>query len=845
MRPDQNSIRSIWGYDSETKKKSCTPFYNSSLTSDCNFESYLNILHNTSKSIIGFRDACILGRIWLRQRGFNGDISGGGFGHFEWASISALLLKGVAKDQIFLSPGHSSLQMFKSFLRFLSTTDFASKPFLFHSTDISLQNSKMPTFYDGFCEHNLLYKMSPWSYKLLRQEAKSTFDMLCDENFNHFDSAFIINISQPFLRFDCIFSISLKHKDLEEKSNDHVSSTTKLSNRLYDVLQFGFKDRLSLIHIKEYPTTSWSIKSPGPLVHDEPRTVSVIFDSSRIDRLVDHGPPAEDVKNSTIFRNFWGPKSELRRFKDGRILESLVWENDNTFSLFKNILLYLTERHWDSETSKTISFFCGDVEGLLPGAQNNLKSFEALRKASESLETQIRSFDDLPLQLKQLTPIDAQLRFTSIKLPIFGAGQYMRNPADILIEFEGSGRWPDDLIAIQRTKVALLLKIKSLLKESNNIIDISLGLENESRLLQNCAFLDVTYQAGVVFRLRVHCEREQTLLLRQIKDKSIEKNLRDDAVYALSIYKKICVQLPLLTQSISTNCTRFPLLSATIRLVKHWFNRHMILRHFSEEIIELIVIRTFLHPYPWQPPSSLMTAFSRTILFLSKWDWRSTPLIVDFSGTMTKVQLHSIYTQMKAWRKVDPALNRIVIFAASNHDLTGTAFSAQGPSKVIAARMTSLAQSAYRVMKSTKSKLDLDSIFTTSICDYDFIIHLSKKFAPCYDEQMTRQAVPKNLQIQSQMNFQLIGYQPIQLFIAELESLYSNHILFFHENFTGSFIAGLWNPQSMSPRIFKTGLTYSTHILEKCEVVIDQTSILAEIARLGGDMVEKIVRRQT
>jgi hypothetical protein len=44
--------------------------------------------------------------------------------------------------------------------------------------------------------------------------------------------------------------------------------------------------------------------------------------------LVDHGPAAGDEDHVALeqSRDFWGDKSELRRFKDGRIVESVVWE---------------------------------------------------------------------------------------------------------------------------------------------------------------------------------------------------------------------------------------------------------------------------------------------------------------------------------------------------------------------------------------------------------------------------------------------------------------------------------------------------------------------------------------
>ena len=41
------------------------------------------------------------------------------------------------------------------------------------------------------------------------------------------------------------------------------------------------------------------------------------------------GPSADDKVLATAFRQFWGDKSELRRFKDGAIVEAVVWQESS------------------------------------------------------------------------------------------------------------------------------------------------------------------------------------------------------------------------------------------------------------------------------------------------------------------------------------------------------------------------------------------------------------------------------------------------------------------------------------------------------------------------------------
>ncbi|ESZ96681.1 hypothetical protein SBOR_2940 [Sclerotinia borealis F-4128] len=850
LRPAKNSIRPKDEAGSDTTAAEPSPFYNSSLSADCNFESYLQLLHNASKASEGFKDACLLGRIWLRQRGFGSAISEGGIGHFEWAALTALLLKGGGpKGHSLLSPGYSSYQMFKAVVQYLSTNHLTKKPMLYEAPDLQAAKSEVPMFYDGPRGVNILYKMTSFSYELLRDEAKTSLTMLNDSTFDQFEATFITKADQILQKYDCIVNIPIPVQKDGVFNCDHKTHTTTFANRVFATLKEGLSDRIQLLDPKGIETKAWSIKNSGPSINDgQTLNLAVLFDPANISRLVDHGPPAEDKKKAAKYQKFWGEKAELRRFKDGSILESLVWSSGSTYSIFEDIVTYLVKRHLGAEVSKGLSFIGEGFEKLLPSYGSGSKDFEVLRQAFNSFEKDIRDMESLPLQLKQLSAVDPQLRSSSIEVPLFAPRQPLATPADVLIQFEGSGRWPDDVLAIQRTKIAFLLKIGELLVESNDSISTRLGIENEDQPLQNCAFLDVFYPSGATFRLRIQNEREQTLLERQVKDKTIDNRSREDAVSALSLYKRFNTQLPLHTQSVSTHCTRFPLLSPTIRLVKKWFDRHMLSGHVSGELIELLAARAFLQPYPWKAPSSAMSGFLRTLLFLSKWDWRSSPLIVDFTGTMTDKDVSTINTRLEAWRKIDPGMNRTVLFAASNHDTTGIAFTNDGPSKMVAARMTALARSACKAVKDQSLALDQRSLFATSTNDYNFVIHLNPKAASTSKAKDSHRF--KNLEVQSELSLDKVDYRPIEMFSEELESLYNGSIVFFRSATDISRIGGLWNPQTAISRAFKVNLAYAAKPVgekdgeekeeEATHIEINKSAILAEIARLGGDMVSRI-----
>jgi U3 small nucleolar RNA-associated protein 22 len=220
---------------------------------------------------------------------------------------------------------------------------------------------------------------------------------------------------------------------------------------------------------------------------------------------------------------------------------------------------------------------------------------------------------------------------------------------------------------------------------------------------------------------------------------------------------------------------------------------------------------------------------------------------VDFTGAMTSKDVDSVNTRLEAWRKIDPAMNRTVLFAASNHDTTGTAFTDNGPSKLVASRMTALARSACKLVREKDLELDPRSLFAASKADYDFVIHLSPHFTGEHRRKEASEPKYKNLEVQSEATLDTIGYQPVHSYINELKKLYTNTVVLFYAELPGSVIAGLWNPQAVAPRPLKVNLTYSTRPAgvageENEEAIeLDQSAILVEMARLGGDMVSEIV----
>ncbi|KAF2267649.1 pre-rRNA processing protein Utp22 [Lojkania enalia] len=895
LLPISNSIRPKGMEDgAETQSLSPTPFYNGSIQSDATVSAYLKLLHFTSSKSDAYKDACVLGRLWLKQRGFGSSVRKGGFGNFEWAATVALLLEpdpGTAAAV--LSPGYSSYQLFKATLQFLATHNLSEYPYRLYAHDIIFpKGDNTPVFFDGPRKMNILFKMMQWSYSRLQAEAQTTIQMLSDSRFDQFESTFILKTDIVKYHYDSTLEMPLSKLQVDTNSDNYFPYLNETIGNIHKILIRALTDRVDIISFALADEDNWPISSNLPR-ENQRKTLLINFATNPItaNRTVDLGPTAENKREAASFRQFWGEKAELRRFKDGSIRESIVWSTKNTSVLvLEQIISFILGKHLSLTFTENARFSSDTFAHLVPfgriQGQSGIVPFVPLLNNLAGLEQDIRQLEHLPLQIRRISAADALLRYSAIEIPTSVCPN--STPASIVLQFEGSARWPDDLCAIQRTKIAFLLKLSDLLSAAKPSYVTRIGLENPSQPSQNQSYLDIITPQRFSFRLRIHHDREATLLDRQLKDKSLDGQSRESAASALAAYKRDFLQTPAHTQALQALCTRFPALSPSIRLTKRWFSCHLLSPHFSSEFIELLVARTFLQPYPWPVPSCATTGFLRTLAWIARWDWRHVPLVVDFSigsnmnntglephsRALSTEDIEKIRMRFEAWRQIDPSMNRVVVFAATNLDNEGTTWTDRAkPEKVVAARMTALARAATDVIRSEEDNMLTrmkgkaieprnmgqfvsETLFISRVEDFDIIIHLPRKYSRA--RKISSEPQFKNLQLQ-QGTGELqttLGFGPAQLFVAELRDIYGEAILWFWDSESFNIIVGLWNPQVTTARAWKVKASWNSlptdiHRAEKkskrtnltdqmADMRVNKGAICNEIKRLGGELVERI-----
>ncbi|KAI5919746.1 nrap protein [Camillea tinctor] len=846
-----NAIRQ--GRPEETEQaKTPTPFYNTTLKAESTFSAYLKLLHRAASSCESFRDACILGRTWLSQRGFGGDLAQGGFGQFEWAILMALLLQGGGrKGEAVLSPALHSTQLFKATLQYLVSTNFHKKPRALGGrlVDIDTVLQSGPILYDSIRGINILFKMTPWSAASLMQQAVWSLAAINDNPINQFDSLFIVKANQPLQIYDLLLKVKIPASIESIDATDCRGSVLAWCDTLHRTLKKALGERAQSINIEVPKNTPWSLSGSSSKSKVDKIHIGIIVDPIKAAQGREFGPAYEQKKEAAKFREFWGEKADLWQFPDGQIKESLDWTehvSSGYSGISEAIIRYILKQRLGLNDDD-IEFEGRESSKAIEIAPTDKAAFDTVRKSFEAFERDIRDLEDLPLHVRKIDPIAPELRHASLHVPEFNSTGRLSRAMEVCISFEASGKWPDNIAAIQRLKIAFLLKIGSSLEEAKTEVKTHLGLESAEFDTDNLAFLDVVYENGITFRLRISSDQEETLLDRQTKDKTAERHIRTQAADLLAKFKFTYATLPLHTQTISTFCSRYPALSPSIRMVKQWFNNHKLSHYFSDALIELFVLQAFLKPYPWTTPSCAVTGLLRTLQLLSRWDWRDEPLIIESSAdSLSPAQQTEINTRFEAWRKLDPNMNRTVLLVATSHDTSGVAYTRDGPPKVVATRMTTLARSATKLVKDKGIDLDMRSLFHSPLRDYDVLIHLAPKVLRATQTRPPSSQF-KNLGLQTSHDALPLPEPPARALLRRLEAALAAPLLFFHGGETDPVIAALWNPllhrrawAARMPCSFRPVSGGKEEEGGEKLFEVNREAILAEIARIGGDLVERI-----
>lgn len=874
LLPSKNNVRSAWyrgqSPPGDGSPEPPTPHYNTWVLQDTALESHVQLLSTMLGSALGLKDGVALLKVWLRQRELDKGL--GGFSGFLVSMLVAFL---VSTRKIHTTM--SGYQVLRSVLQFLATTDLTSNGIsLCLSSDPSLpaladfHRSFPVVFLDTSGCLNLCADVTASTYHQVQHEARLSMVLLDSKTDDGFQ--LLLMTPKPMIRaFDHVLHLcplsrlqAACHRlklwpELQDHGGDYVSAAL---GPLTTLLEQGLGSRLHLLAHSRPPVSEWDISQDPPKHRDSGTlTLGLLLRPEGLTSVLELGPEA-DQPEAADFRQLWGSLSELRRFQDGAIREAVVWKAVSMSQkrlIPHQVVTHLLALHADIPDT-CVHYMGGLLDALIQGLKENSSTGE------EALAAAVRSYDDLsrlmwgleglPLTVSAVQGAHPVLRYTEVfpptpVRPAYSFHEHLRErasllprpdkpcpayvePMTVVCHLEGSGQWPQDAEAIRRVRAAFQLRLAELLTQQH-------GLQCRATATHTDVLKD-----GFVFRIRVAYQREPQIL-KEMRSPEGMISLRDTP--ASLRLERDTRQLPLLTSALHGLQQQHPAFSGVARLAKRWVRAQLLGEGFTDESLDLVAAALFLHPEPFTPPSSPEVGFLRFLFLVSTFDWKNNPLIVNLNNELTVEEQVEICRGFLATRTQLPVM---VIITPQDHK--SSIWTQDGPSPQILQQLVVLAAEALPVLEKQlmdpRGPGDIRTVFRPPLDMYDVLIHLSPRHIPRHRQAVDSPAASFCRGLLSEPGpsslMPVLGYDPPQLYLAQLREAFGDLALFFYDQHGGEVIGVLWKPTSFQPQPFKASSAKGHMMVSQggeLVMVPNVEAILEDFAILGEGLVQAVEAR--
>ncbi|TXT04376.1 hypothetical protein VHUM_04143 [Vanrija humicola] len=832
-----------------------------------------------------------LWRIWAARRGLPAAAASGSFAAMllGWV-VDGAEVGGKGGDRAAtkrtrgLGKGLGAWGALRAAWELLAHTDFEKTPvFLTGESDARVPKSEWVDAYNDILVDptgtlNLFGAWEKGDVELLRYFARETLAMLEDSSVDHFADVFLADHTLGPATFDeyIIVDTSNVEDDADAVATAEFPSAIERHARLAaDVVRRGLTDRAKLVHTQ--------------VLSDSTFAVGLLLNGAAATRVLDMGPVSTDEAGGAAFRQLWGEKADLRRFKDGSIAESVVWtpsRPEEAALIPSQAAAWLIKRHVGdvavnsiSNTPEWLSILQtpASARDAVNTAGAERLGFRPVMDAYDALYKLLKDVDsELPLAVLNVAPASEMLRYATTFIPHpVDTARAASAPssisyvpvAEVTMQFESSPRWPDDLAALQKLKLALLEKLARVVQSRMRGVKVEIALDANATDIEDAAALEVLLPQGVAFRIRVYHEREKKLLEQALEPplpgvpRQLPPPPRKLVVPALAKNVRRFQHLPAHHAALAPLHHRFPTFSTAVRLLKRWAAAHMLSSHLQPEALELLVAHRFLEPGALAPPSGATTAFLRTLQLIATWDWRQQPVFIplvavtrDAASASGRPRFASDLraAALAAFEKRRSGETEVVSDAwalVTEADETGTRWTA-GIGPVIAGRVAALAAASLNLVSSgaAAGELNVEGLFHTPLEHYDAVFHL-------YPGTRAAEAVqPDEALWAGRGAFRNLGleetplrlsFDPVSLLVRQIKDSYGDALLIFQDVHGGRALGLLWNPTKSQPRAFKPFLGYNSAPTKgKAALVeLNRDAVVAEITRLGQGIIERVERR--
>ncbi|KAI0292587.1 Nrap protein [Russula brevipes] len=757
-----------------------------------------------------------------------------------------------------LGNGLSSYQLFKAALDFLAQHDFSRDPVFVKRKDGHLFP---PEDYLGSYEAvlvdsssiNVLANTPLTSIEMLQYDARTTLEVLDGSTAvtDPFSEVFLTDHRDLAPRFDLLFTINVSSATPSPSSTHDVLENGSFSNALLVSLSTRLRDalgsRIKALSILHPPSQLRPLSKALPT---GPNTVFIglILDQEHAFRLVDHGPVATEAPSRAMeaFRELWGNKAELRRFQDGRITESVVWhvrDSDDRTHIPAMIVRHILALHFGLPEGVMTSWQSRfDALLQLPpslASHYGASGFKAALAAFQKLASSIKALStELPLAIVNISPVSPELRYTSVFAPNSVPADAIYPLISLNLEFEKSARWPDDLTAIQKMKMAFLERIAEALARANP------GLQAHVAVVPPAGVLEIT-DHGWAFALRIWHDREATLLDRILHSSPAIYSPHDleNAHIARRLYTRRFIAAPRHHRAVAALHHRFVAFGGTVRLVKRWLAAHWLLRlHVSEEAVELLCAAVFLGVGSARAPNTRENGFACVIRLLRDWNWPEGMTIPLYGASDPGPDACS--TSVAGVKGVWALM--------TENDPDGRMWTLDAPDIVAARRVHALAHATHAYLQGIESgMLDVSGMFIHPEEDYDFVIKFRPALLPRYFQNISANPshwadnhayAPHTDGVEPLRP----GFDPVEAYLDDLTYIYADTAKFFYDPLGGDRFGGIWDPSLAKPMSFRVLSRFSSTPAPKQEkekgkdrdaVLLNESAVLSEIVRMGEGLI--------
>lgn len=895
LLPNRNNVRpsTVTTREAEDRNKdadlAATPLYNSALLLEMGSrERHINDLYICILNCPAITDAILLCKVWLKQRGWIK--SYGDFNGFHCGMLMMYLLYHHK-----LNRHMSSYQVFRILLQFIATSDWSTKGIciadrktypslppiqLFHDThDV--------VFIDSSGLLNLLSHMTCEQYNQLKHEARLSHSYLDDSTHNGFETVFLRPVPM-LLKFDTLCRITVSEETIKGSSLfDHMTWEAILIDsggwawplilkRIMPVVRKGLEKRVNLIGQQSYKQQRWEVTDAPPLAHDCHVTLGILYNPDEVFNCITMGPPA-DSDEASEFRSFWGERSELRRFSDGTINEAVLWTGrweGEKRTIPQQILKHLLCRHANIPTEgngvQTTQSLLDTVLSREEYNTSKITDTNILRTGEEETTNVMKSFIELSRQLHQLKglPLDiatvqgassifqhtevyppppwsgklsTKLRATPPKYiqpqcfyPSCDVGTSSFVPCfEVVIQLESSGKWPDEIPAIQNIMTSFYVTICRILSKQCHILTTPTK-----------DYFDVL-KDGYVFRIRIYYPSLLSLMKKEADGGNVSMATK------FTNLEHMMVTRPLITSFLSGLQSQYPSFGAGTRLCKRWVSAHLLTNHITDEIVELLSAHLFLCPKPFDIPHSPSIVFYRFLSLLLSHDWSHDPLVVNLNDELTADEISEIKSNFTTQRSQYPSM-----FIVTPLNRITSHWTKSRPVYPVFNRLLLLAKESLDMITKLVNdtdlfSIDLKEVFRTPLTDYNVIIHINKqhvsRIKECIDHTPS---IHISSRLQNPKHIPIVNFDPVEQYVHILEDNYSEFALFFYDKYGGQVIGLLWKPNAFQPQSLKINKAFCRVQDSTCDQVSSKQlftpsvdTILNDIEILGEDLVKNIVKQ--